>query len=70
MTKWVEGALSVIPHEELTRNAYDDLRSQHVLIEEMGELLPAPLLEACDLSRARSILEIGCGGGEWLRAVA
>jgi len=60
----------VIPCEELTRNAYDDLRFQHVLIEEMGELLPALLLEECDLSRARSILEIGCGAGEWLRAVA
>src|SRR5260370_38252144 len=36
----------------------------------MGELLPAPLLEECDLFRARSILEIGCGGGEWLRAMA
>jgi tRNA G46 methylase TrmB len=60
----------VLSHEERTRNASDDLRFQHALIEEMGELLPEPLLEECDLSRARSILEIGCGGGEWLRAVA
>ena len=48
----------------------EDLAFQQVLLEEMGELLPAPLLEECDLSGARSILEIGCGGGEWLRAVA
>src|SRR5256714_14954378 len=48
----------------------EDLAFQHVLVEEMGELLPTQLLEECDLSRARSILEIGCGGGEWLRAVA
>src|SRR6266699_6903233 len=62
--------MPVIPHEELTSNAYDDIRFQRVIVEEMGELLPAQLLEECDLSRARSILEIGCGGGEWLRAVA
>jgi ubiquinone/menaquinone biosynthesis C-methylase UbiE len=48
----------------------EDLAFQHVLVEEMGELLPAPLLEECDLSHAHSILEIGCGGGEWLRAMA
>ena len=48
----------------------EDLAFQHVLMEEMGELLPVSLLEECDLSRARSILEIGCGGAEWLRAVA
>src|SRR3989440_8718833 len=48
----------------------EDLAFQHVLVEEIGELLPAQLLEECDLSRARSILEIGCGAGEWLRAVA
>lgn len=46
------------------------LAFQSVLLEEMGELLPAPLLEECDLSGARSILEIGSGGGEWLRAMA
>jgi ubiquinone/menaquinone biosynthesis C-methylase UbiE len=65
-----EGATQVIAHEELTRNAYDDIRFQRVIVEEMGELLPAKLLAGCDLSRARSILEIGCGTGEWLRAVA
>src|SRR5438874_724903 len=48
----------------------EDLAFQHVFVEEMGELLPAQLLEEYDLSRARSILEIGCGAGEWLRAVA
>jgi ubiquinone/menaquinone biosynthesis C-methylase UbiE len=48
----------------------DDLEFQRVLLQEMGELLPAKLLEECDLSRARSVLEIGCGGGEWLRALA
>ncbi len=48
----------------------EDLAFQRVLLAEMGELLPAQLLAECDLSRARSILEIGCGGGEWLRAVA
>ncbi len=36
----------------------------------MGELLPAKLLAECDLSHARSVLEIGSGTGEWLRAVA
>src|SRR5260370_19541377 len=62
--------MPVIAHEELNSNAYDDLRFQRVIVEEMGELLPAKLLADCDLSRARSILEIGCGAGEWLRAVA
>ncbi len=60
----------MIAHEELTSNAYDDIRFQRVIIEEMGELLPAKLLGECDLSRARSVLEIGCGAGEWLCAVA
>jgi ubiquinone/menaquinone biosynthesis C-methylase UbiE len=60
----------VLAHEELTSNAYDDIRFQRAIIEEMGELLPAKLLAECDLSRAHSILEIGCGTGEWLRAVA
>src|SRR5216683_6813923 len=65
-----EGATPVIAHEELTSNVYDDIRFQRVIVEEMGELLPAKLLAECDLSRTRSILEIGCGAGEWLRAVA
>ena len=60
----------MIPREELTSNAYDDICSQRVIVEEMGELLPAKLLAECDLSRAQSILEIGCGVGEWLRAAA
>ncbi len=60
----------MVSHEELTSNAYDDIRFQRVIIEEMDELLPTKLLAACDLSHAHSILEIGCGAGEWLRAVA
>jgi len=60
----------VIPREELTSNAYDDICFQRVIVEEMGELLPAKLLAECDLSRARSVLENGCGAGEWLRAMA
>ena len=48
----------------------EDLAFQQVLLEAIGELLPAQLLEGCDLSGARSILEIGSGGGAWLRAVA
>jgi len=40
------------------------------VIGEMGELLPLELIEACDLENARSVLEIGCGAGEWLRSVA
>jgi hypothetical protein len=41
----------VIPREELTSNAYDDICFQRVIVEEMGELLPAKLLAECDLSR-------------------
>jgi ubiquinone/menaquinone biosynthesis C-methylase UbiE len=66
----VQGETPVVSHEELTGNAYDDIRFQRVLVEEMGELLPGKLLATCDLTRAQSILEIGCGAGEWLRAVA
>jgi len=65
-----EGATPVIAHEELTSNVYDDIRFQRIIVEEMGELLPAKLLAECDLSSARSVLEIGCGTGEWLRKVA
>jgi SAM-dependent methyltransferase len=65
-----KGATPVIPHEELTSNAYDDIRFQRIIIEEMGELLPGKLLAECDLTHARSLLEIGCGAGAWLRAVA
>jgi len=60
----------VIPHEDLTSSAYDDIRFQRIIIEEMGELLPGKLLAECDLTHARSLLEIGCGAGAWLRAVA
>ena len=60
----------MIAHEERSSNVYDDIQFQHVIVEEMGELLPAKMLAECDLSRARSVLEIGCGTGEWLRAVA
>ncbi len=60
----------MLAHEELTSNVYDDIRFQRIIVEEMGELLPAKLLAECDLSRARSILGIGCGTGEWLRKVA
>ena len=60
----------MIAHEEQRDNIYNDIRFQQVIAEEMGELLPAKLLAQCDLPRARSILEIGCGTGEWLRAMA
>src|SRR2546423_1669642 len=60
----------MLAREELTSNIYDDIRFQRVIVEEIGELLPAKLLAGCDLSRARSVLEIGCGTGEWLRTVA
>src|SRR5258706_2854326 len=66
----VEGGTSMIRHEELANNVYDGIRFQEVIVEEMGEVLPAQLLAECDLSRARAILEIGCGAGAWLRAVA
>jgi ubiquinone/menaquinone biosynthesis C-methylase UbiE len=60
----------MLAREELTSNVYDDIRFQRVIVEEVGELLPAKLLAECDLSRAHAILEIGCGTGEWLRALA
>jgi ubiquinone/menaquinone biosynthesis C-methylase UbiE len=65
-----EGTTPMLAREELTSNVYDDIRFLHVIVEEMSELLPAKLLAECDLSRARSVLEIGCGTGEWLRTVA
>src|SRR2546421_2263082 len=65
-----EGTTPMLAREELTSNVYDDIRFLHVIVEEMSELLPAKLLAQCDLSRARSVLEIGCGTGEWLREVA
>jgi ubiquinone/menaquinone biosynthesis C-methylase UbiE len=59
----------VIEQQDQVR-VQDALTFQRVLVEEMGELLPEKLLAECDLSRARSALEIGCGAGEWLRALA
>ncbi len=59
----VQGETPVVSHEELTGNAYDDIRFQRVIVEEMGELLPGKLLATCDLTHARSVLEIGCGAG-------
>ena len=56
--------------QQVLQSVQEDLAFEHVLLEEMGELLPAQLLKACYLSRAHSILEIGCGGGEWLRSLA
>jgi tRNA G46 methylase TrmB len=70
MNDMAEGAIPVISREDLTSDVYDDIRFQRVLVEEMGELLPAELLAEYDLSGTRSILEIGCGAGEWMRAVA
>ena len=62
--------MSLVRHEGLIDTTYDDMCFQCVILKEMGELLPAQLLSACDLSRAESILEIGSGAGAWLRAVA
>jgi ubiquinone/menaquinone biosynthesis C-methylase UbiE len=59
----------VIEQQQM-RRVQEDLEFQRILLEEMGELLPAKLLAECDLSRAGSVLEIGCGAGEWLRTVA
>jgi ubiquinone/menaquinone biosynthesis C-methylase UbiE len=60
----------MISHEELTDTSYDDIRFEQVIVEEMGALLPGQLLAACDLSHARTVLEIGSGAGAWLCAVA
>jgi ubiquinone/menaquinone biosynthesis C-methylase UbiE len=53
-----------------TNGQYDDLLFQRIVIEEMGELLPAELIEECQLARAQSVLEVGCGAGAWLHALA
>ena len=66
----IQGETPLMCHEELNGTSYDDILFQRVIVEEMGELLPAKLLSECDLSHAESILEIGSGAGEWLRAVA
>ena len=66
----VQGESPLMCHEGQIDTSYDDILFQRVIVEEMGELLPAKLLAECDLSLAESILEIGSGAGEWLRAVA
>ncbi len=45
-------ATSVILHEALTSNAYDDKRFQRIIVEEMVAFLPAKLFAACDHSFA------------------
>jgi ubiquinone/menaquinone biosynthesis C-methylase UbiE len=70
MKGMIQGETSLMRHEELNGTTYDDILFQRVIVEEMGELLPAKLLAECDLSHAESVLEIGSGAGEWLRAVA
>ncbi|HEY6286968.1 MAG TPA: methyltransferase domain-containing protein, partial [Ktedonobacteraceae bacterium] len=62
--------MSLMCHDGLMDTTYEDVHFQRVILEGMDELLPAQLLAACDLSHAESILEIGSGSGEWLRAVA
>jgi ubiquinone/menaquinone biosynthesis C-methylase UbiE len=64
------GKMSLMCDEDLTDTSYNDMLFQGIIVEGMGELLPAQLLAECDLSQARSILEIGSGTGAWLRAVA
>jgi ubiquinone/menaquinone biosynthesis C-methylase UbiE len=49
---------------------YDEVVFQERVIGEMGELLPVELIDACELENARSVLEIGCGAGEWLCGIA
>ena len=50
------GATPVLAHGELTSDTYDDIRFQRVLVQEMGELLPANLLAECGLSRVGSVV--------------
>jgi ubiquinone/menaquinone biosynthesis C-methylase UbiE len=70
MKGMVQGETPLMRHEELNGTSYDDIIFQRIIVEGMGELLPAQLLAECDLSHAKSILEIGSGAGAWLRAVA
>jgi ubiquinone/menaquinone biosynthesis C-methylase UbiE len=70
MKGMIQGETTLTRHEELNGTTYDDILFQRVIVKEMGELLPAKLLAECDLSHAESVLEIGSGAGEWLRAVA
>ena len=53
-----------------TGSRYSEAVFQEMVIGEIGELLPAELIEACELENAQSVLEIGCGAGEWLRSIA
>jgi len=66
----IQGEKSLMRHEELNGTTYDDMLFQRIIVEEMGELLPAKLLAEYDLSHTESVLEIGSGTGAWLRAVA
>lgn len=56
--------------EMQTGSRYSEVVFQEMVIGEMGELLPPELIDACELENARSVLEIGCGAGEWLRSIA
>src|SRR5713101_5994362 len=67
---WKETLLMLFNDKGQTGSRYNEVRFQETAIGEMGELLPVELIEACDLENARSVLEIGCGAGEWLRSVA
>jgi len=53
-----------------TGSRYSEVVFQERVIGEIGELLPAELIDVCELENARSVLEIGCGAGEWLRSIA
>ncbi len=53
-----------------TDSRYSEAVFQEMVIGEIGELLPAELIDACELENARAVLEIGCGAGEWLRSIA
>ena len=53
-----------------TSSCYNKAAFQEMVIGEIGELLPAELIDACELENARAVLEIGCGAGEWLRSIA
>src|SRR5690242_5602314 len=56
--------------EMQTGSRYSEVVFQERLIGEIGELLPAELIGACELENAGSVLNIGCGAGEWLRSLA
>lgn len=56
--------------EMQTGSHYSEVVFQEIIIGEMGELLPADLIDACELENARAVREIGSGAGEWLRGIA